>query len=93
MVSRTSPLVNAFFIREIIYSIEMLHKHAHNQWQMGGESIAKLRLHKGQSRKKQLSFFNLQFVPKHKNKWQHCIKTLQTIIEKKLKRKQNLHVH
>jgi hypothetical protein len=51
MVSRTSPLVNAFFIREIIYSIYMLCKHAHNQWQMGGEFVAKLRLHKGQSRK------------------------------------------
>jgi hypothetical protein len=51
MVSRTSPLVNAFFIREIIYSIEMLRKHVQNQWQMGGEFVAELGLHKGQSRK------------------------------------------
>jgi hypothetical protein len=51
MVSSTFPLLNAFFIREVLYSIEMLHKHAHNQWQMGGESIVELGLHKGQSRK------------------------------------------
>ncbi len=31
-----------------MYGIEMLYKHVHNQWQMGGESIAKLGFHKGQ---------------------------------------------
>jgi hypothetical protein len=30
-----------------MFGIEMLYKHVHNQWQMGGESIAKLRFHKG----------------------------------------------
>ncbi len=37
MVSNSFPSLNAFFIREILYSIEMLHKHVQNQWWKGGE--------------------------------------------------------
>jgi hypothetical protein len=35
MMVGTSPLLNALFVWEILYGIEALHKHAHNEWQMG----------------------------------------------------------
>jgi len=31
----TFPLLNALFVWEIMYSIEVLRKHAQNKWQMG----------------------------------------------------------
>jgi hypothetical protein len=39
------PLLNAFFIRKIMYSIEALRKHLHNKRQMGCQPIAKLKFH------------------------------------------------
>ncbi len=38
------------------YGIEALHKHMHNEWQMGCQPIAKLRFHKGQNKKTSLIF-------------------------------------
>jgi hypothetical protein len=49
-VVATSPQLNALFVWEIKYSIEALHKHAHNEWQMGCQPIMKLKFHKFQSR-------------------------------------------
>jgi hypothetical protein len=46
----TSPLLNALFLWEIMYSIETLHKHAHNEWQMGCQRIMKLKFHKCHNR-------------------------------------------
>ncbi len=46
----TSPLLNALFLWEIMYSIETMHKHAHNEWQMGCQRIMKLKFHKCHNR-------------------------------------------
>jgi len=35
LVYCTFPLLNALFVWEIMYSIEVLRKHAQNKWQMG----------------------------------------------------------
>jgi len=45
-MASNSALLNALFIWEILFNIEVLNKHPHNKQQMGCQPIPKVKFHK-----------------------------------------------